>query len=161
MSSKDPVETLLKKTQEADVCMFTTTEDDGRLVSRPMAIQDIEDDHTIWFMTRVDTPAMREATGGQQVNVTVAEKGFWASISGTAMAVQDIDRKKEYWSKTTEAFFGDAKPEDPEVVLLKVTPQSGQYWDSPGLPAMAVEMIKGLKGDDKAARPGETKEVEL
>ena len=161
MSSKDPVETLLKKTQEADVCMFTTTEDDGSLVSRPMAIQDIEDDHTIWFMTRVDTPAMREATGGQQVNVTVAEKGFWASISGTAMAVQDIDRKKEYWSKTTEAFFGDAKPEDPEVVLLKVTPQSGQYWDSPGLPAMAVEMLKGLKDDDKAARPGETKEVEL
>ncbi|HEY4558875.1 MAG TPA: pyridoxamine 5'-phosphate oxidase family protein, partial [Enteractinococcus sp.] len=76
MSSNDPVETLLKKTKDADVCMLTTTEDDGRLVSRPMSIQDIEDDHTIWFMMRVDTPAMREATGGQQVNVTVAEKGF-------------------------------------------------------------------------------------
>jgi general stress protein 26 len=161
MSSKDPVETLLQKTQDADVCMLTTTEDDGRLVSRPMSIQDIEDDHTIWFMTRVDTPAMQEATGGQQVSVSVAEKGFWASISGTAMAVQDIERKKQYWSKTTEAFFGDAKPEDPEVVLLKVTPQSGQYWDSPGLPAMAVEMLKGLKGDDKAARPGQSREVDL
>lgn len=161
MSSKDPVETLLQKTQDASVCMLTTTEDDGRLVSRPMSIQDIEDDHTIWFMTRVDTPAMQEATGGQQVNVSVAEKGFWASISGTAMAVQDIERKKQYWSKTTEAFFGDAKPEDPEVVLLKITPQSGQYWDSPGLPAMAVEMLKGLKGDDKAARPGQSREVDL
>ena len=161
MSSKDPVETLLQKTQDASVCMLTTTEDDGRLVSRPMSIQDIEDDHTIWFMTRVDTPAMQEATGGQQVNVSVAEKGFWASISGTAMAVQDIERKKQYWSKTTEAFFGDAKPEDPEVVLLKVTPQSGQYWDSPGLPAMAVEMLKGLKGDDRAARPGQSREVDL
>lgn len=161
MSSKDPVATLLKKTQDADVCMFTTTEDDGRLVSRPMAIQDIEDDHTIWFMTRIDTPAMQEATGGQQVNVAVAEKGFWASISGTATAVQDVERKKAYWSKTTEAFFGDAKPEDPEVVLLKVTPQSGQYWDSPGLPAMAVEILKGMRDDDKAAHPGESREVDL
>ena len=161
MSSKDPVETLLKKTQDADVCMFTTTEDDGRLVSRPMAIQDIEDDHTIWFLTRVDAPAMREATGGQQVNVTVAEKGFWASISGTAMAIQDPERKKEFWSKTTEAFFGgDTKPEDPEVILLKVTPETAQYWDSPGLPAMAVEMVKGMAGK-KGAHPGETREVEL
>jgi len=161
VSSDDQVQTLLKKTQDADVCMLTTTEDDGRLVSRPMAIQSIEDDHTIWFMMRVDTPAMREATGGQQVNITVAEKGFWASISGTAMAVQDEARKKEFWSKTTEAFFKDAKPEDPEIVLLKVTPETGQYWDSPGLPAMAVEMLKGLTSDQKAARPGESHEVEL
>lgn len=161
MSSKDPVKNLLQKARDADICMLTTTEDDGRLVSRPMVIQDIEDDHTIWFMTRANTPAMQEVAGSQQVNVSVAEKGFWASISGTAMAVQDTDRKKEFWSKTTEAFFGDAKPEDPEVVLLKVTPQTGQYWESPGLPAMAVEMVKGLKDDDKAARPGESREVDL
>ena len=162
MSSNDPLETLLKKTQDADVCMFTTTDDDGRLVSRPKAIQDIEDDRTIWFLTRVDAPAMREATGGQQVNVTVAEKGFWASISGTATAIQDVERKKEFWSKATEAFFGsDTKPEDPEVILLKVTPKTAQYWDSPGLPAMAVEMLKGLTGNDKGARPGESREVEL
>ena len=63
MSSNDPVQTLLKKTQDAGVCMLTTTEDDGRLVSRPMAIQDIEDDHTIWFMSRVDSPTVREVTG--------------------------------------------------------------------------------------------------
>ncbi|WP_022870995.1 pyridoxamine 5'-phosphate oxidase family protein [Yaniella halotolerans] len=161
MSSKDPVENLLQKTQDANICMFTTTEDDGSLVSRPMVIQAIDDDHTIWFMTRVNTPAMQEVAGGQQVNVSVAEKGFWASISGVATAVQDIDRKKEFWSKTTEAFFGDAKPEDPEVVLLKVTPETGQYWDSPGLPAMAVELVKGLKGDNEAARPGESREVDL
>lgn len=87
MSSKDPVENLLQKARDADICMLTTTEDDGRLVSRPMVIQDIEDDHTIWFMTRANTPAMQEVAGSQQVNVSVAEKGFWASISGTAMAV--------------------------------------------------------------------------
>lgn len=160
MSSNDPVETLLKKTKDADVCMLTTTEDDGRLVSRPMSIQDIEDDHTIWFMMRVDTPAMREVTGGQQVNVTVAEKGFWASISGTATAILDDERKQKYWSKITEAFFGDAKPEDPAIVLLKVTPETAQYWDSPGFPAVAVEVLKGLAGDKKA-HPGETHEVDL
>lgn len=161
MSSEDQVTTLLEKAEEVDVCMLTTTEDDGRIVSRPMAIQAIDDDHTIWFLTRVDTPTMREATGGQQVNIAVMEKDFWASISGTAMAVQDVDRKKEFWSKATAAFFQDAKPEDPEIVLLKVNPDTAQYWQSPGKPAMAVEMLKGLTSHKKAARPGESHEVDL
>ena len=160
MSSNDPVQTLLKKTQDAGVCMLTTTENDGRLVSRPMAIQDIDDDHTIWFLSRIDTPTVREVTGGQQVNVTVAEKGFWASIAGTATVDGDVERKKAFWSKTTEAFFGESKPEDPDIVLLRVTPKTGQYWDSPGLPATAVEVLKGLTGN-KPARPGESHEVDL
>lgn len=160
MNTKDPVETLLKKTSDAGVCMLTTTEADGKLVSRPMAIQQIEDDHTIWFMTRIDNPTVRETSGGQQVNVTVAEKGFWASIAGTATIVQDVERKKSFWSKTTEAFFGDSKPEDMDVVLVRVAPETAQYWDSPGMPATAIEILKGMVGD-KAAHPGETHEVDL
>lgn len=160
MNTNDPVKTLLKKTQDANVCMLTTTEADGKLVSRPMAIQEIEADHTIWFMTRIDKPAVRETTGGQPVNVTVAEKGFWASIAATATIVQDVERKKAFWSKATEAFFGDSKPEDLDVVLLRVTPDTAQYWDSPGLPGTAIEIIKGL-ASDKPAHPGESHEVNL
>ncbi len=160
MNTNDPVKTLLEKTQDAGVCMLTTTEADGKLVSRPMAIQEIEDDHTIWFLTRIDNPAVQETTGGQQVNVTVAQKGFWASIAGTANIVQDAERKREFWSKMTEAFFGDSKPEDLDIILLRVTPETAQYWDSPGMPATAIEMIKGLAGK-KAAHPGETHEVDL
>ncbi|OAV62925.1 pyridoxamine 5'-phosphate oxidase family protein [Enteractinococcus helveticum] len=160
MNTDDPVKTLLKKTQDAGVCMLTTMEADGKLVSRPMAIQEIEENHTIWFMTRIDKPAVRETSGGQQVNVTVAEKGFWASIAGAATIVQDVERKKAFWSKATEAFFGDSTPEDPDVVLLRVTPDTAQYWDSPGLPATAIEILKGL-ASDKPAHPGETHEVDL
>lgn len=160
MSDKDPVQTLLKKTEDAGICMLTTTESDGQLVSRPMAVQEIDDDHTLWFLTRIDTPVIHETTGGQQVNVTVSEKGFWASIAGVANVDQDVERKKAYWSKMTEAFFGDSQPEDPNIVLLRVTPETGQYWDSPGLPATAVEILKGL-ASDKPARPGESHEVDL
>lgn len=160
MNTSDPVKTLLKKTEDAGVCMLTTTEADGKLVSRPMAIQEIENDHTIWFMSRIDSPAVQEASGGQRVNVTVAEKGFWASIAGTATVVQDVERKKAFWSKTTEAFFGDSTPEDTDIILLRVSPETAQYWDSPGLPATALEMIKGMT-TDKPARPGESHEVDL
>ncbi|GAA1128228.1 pyridoxamine 5'-phosphate oxidase family protein [Citricoccus alkalitolerans] len=160
MVHHDPVKTLLEKTEKAGVAMLATTDADGRIFSRPMAIQEIEEDHTIWFITRVSTPKIGEVSGSQPVNVSVAERGFWASIAGTATVEGDMERKKRYWSKVTEAFFGESKPEDPDIVLLKVTPESGEYWDSPGLPATAVEVIKGMVGD-RPAHPGESNTVEL
>lgn len=161
MNTQDPVQTLLQKTQDAGVCMLTTTDADGRLVSRPMAIQEIDDDRSIWFMARLNTPKVDESIGEQQVNVTVAEKGFWASIAGSVTMVQDGERKKKYWTKTTAAFFGDSQPEDPDIVLLRVDPETGEYWDAPGLPATAVEIVKGMLSDDKPARPGESHSVGL
>ena len=161
MNTQDPVQTLLQKAEEAGVCMLTTTDTDGRLVSRPMAIQEIGDDHSIWFIARLNTPKVDESIGEQQVNVTVAAKGFWASIAGSVTMVQDPERKKKYWTKTTEAFFGDSQPEDPDIVLLRVDSETGEYWDSPGLPATAVEMVKGMLNDDKPARPGDSHRVDL
>lgn len=161
MNTQDPVQTLLQKTEDAGVCMLTTTDADGRLVSRPMAIQEIDDDRSIWFMARLNTPKVDESIGEQQVNVTVAEKGFWASIEGSVTMVQDGERKKKYWTKATAAFFGDSQPEDPDIVLLRVDAETGEYWDSPGLPATAVEIVKGMLSDDKPARPGESHSVDL
>ncbi|GAA1529732.1 general stress protein 26 [Microbacterium ginsengiterrae] len=160
MSTDDSVRTVLEKTEKAGVCMLTTAAADGRIVSRPMAIQEIEADHSIWFMTRVSTPKVQESIGGRPVNVTVAEKGFWASIAGTATVRDDPERKKRYWSKATEAFFGDAEPEDADIVLLRVDPETAEYWDSPGLPATIVEIVKGMVTDEPA-HPGESRTVEL
>ncbi|WP_313816276.1 pyridoxamine 5'-phosphate oxidase family protein [Citricoccus sp.] len=160
MAEHDPVKTLLEKTEKAGVAMLATTDAGGHIVSRPMAIQEIEEDHTIWFITRITTPKVEEASADQPVNVTVAEKGFWASISGTATVVRDIERKKKYWSKTTAAFFGESQPEDSDIVLLKVDPDTGEYWDSPGLPATAVEVIKGMVSKEPA-HPGENTTVNL
>ncbi|KDA06977.1 stress protein [Microbacterium sp. CH12i] len=160
MNAEDPVKTLLEKAEKAGVCMLTTAAPDGRIVSRPMAIQEIEDDHSIWFITRVTTPKVEEVAEGRPVNVTVAEKGFWASITGTATVMHDVERKKRYWSKITEAFFGESQPEDSDIVLLKVDPDTGEYWDSPGLPATVVEVVKGMISDEPA-RPGESNTVEL
>ncbi|MCY1159428.1 MAG: stress protein [Citricoccus sp.] len=159
MSTKDPVKTLLEKLADTGVCMLTTTHE-GRIYSRPMALQEVDDDHSLWFLTRLTSPKIEDTTGGQAVNVTVAEKGFWASVSGTATVVRDVERQKEYWSKATESFYGDASPEDPQVVLLRVEPDTAEYWDSPGLAATAFEMVRG-KVTGEPARPGDNPTVQL
>lgn len=160
MSKNDPVKTLLEKLEDTGVCMLTTTEKDGRIVSRPMALQDVDEDHTLWFITRLTSPKVEEASGGQQVNVTVSEKGFWASITGTATVNRDVERKKDYWNKATEAFFGDSSPEDTDIVLLRVVPDTAEYWDSPGRVATAVEMIRA-QVTGRPAHPGDNPTVQL
>lgn len=159
MSTKDPAKTLLEKLSGTSVCMLSTIHD-GRIHSRPMALQEVDGDHALWFLTRRPTPKVEDAGGGQPVNVTVAEKGFWASVSGTATVVRDPERQKEYWNQATESFYGDASPEDPEVVLLRVDPDTAEYWDSPGAVAAAIEMVRG-KVTGKPARPGDNPTVEL
>lgn len=151
MSPKDPVKTLLAKLEDTGVCMLSTIHD-GRIHSRPMALQEVDDDHALWFLTRLSTPKIEDTSGGQPVNVTVAEKGFWASVSGTASVVRDTERQQRYWSKATESFYGDASPDDPQIVLLRVEPDTAEYWDSPGLAATAFEMVRG-KVTGQPARP--------
>jgi general stress protein 26 len=159
MNTKDPVQTLLEKLRDTGVCMLTTLHE-GRIYSRPMSLQEVDEDHALWFLTRLTSPKIADTSGGQSVNVTVAEKGFWASVSGTATVVRDVERQKEYWSTATESFYGDASPEDPEVVLLKVVPDTAEYWDSPGLAATALEMVRG-KVTGNPARPGDNPTVQL
>ncbi len=159
MSPKDPVKTLLEKLSDTGVCMLSTIHD-GRIYSRPMSLQEVDDDHSLWFLTRLTSPKIEDTSGGQPVNVTVAEKGFWASVSGRASVVRDVERQKEYWNKATESFYGDASPEDPEVVLLRVDPDTAEYWDSPGVVATALEMVRGKVTGDPA-RPGDNPTVQL
>lgn len=161
MTTKDQITTVLEQVDKAGIAMLVTTEPDGRIVSRPMGVQDVADDHSIWFMTRSTGDASQDSKGGQQVNVTLGEKGFWASISGTAEVVRDDARKREYWNSATEAFFGEgASPEDPEIVLVRVQPQSAEYWDSPGAVATVVEIVKG-KVTGKPANPGDNETVQF
>jgi len=160
MAEKDPRAQLIEKLSSANVCMLTTSEADGTLVTRPMGLQKAEEGGILWFMTRATSDVASEAAQ-RPVNVAVQEKGFWASVSGHAQIVRDDARKKEFWNAATESFFGEGTdPEDPQIVLVRVDADSAQYWDSPGAVATAVEIVRAKVTGD-SAEPGESKTVEF
>jgi general stress protein 26 len=111
--------------------MFTTTAPDGTLMSRPMALQEVEFDGDLWFFAARGSRTVAHIAANPQVNVTTASGSSWVSLTGRAGVVDDLDRKRELWNKVVEAWFPDG-PEDPDVVLLRVAAASGEYWDSPG-----------------------------
>ncbi len=133
---------------------------EGRLVSRPMAVQEVEDDGTLWFFTSETAPKADQIDADPLVNVAFASRGAWVSLAGRAVIVDDRVKIHELWNSAAEAWFPDG-PDSPDVGLLRVDPDSAEYWDSPG--GKIASAIAYAKAKVTGSRPdvGESDVVEL
>ena len=113
------------------VAMLTSTDAQGRLVSRPMATQDVDFDGDIWFITERSAEHTRNLQANPRVNVAYSGSSSWVSVAGTARVVDDPARLREYWNTFTDAWL-EGGPESPENVLVQVEADTAEYWDSPG-----------------------------
>ena len=113
------------------VAMLTATDAQGRLVSRPMATQDVDFDGDIWFITERSAEHTRNLQANPQVNVAYAGDSSWVSVAGTAKVVDDPARLEEYWNMFTDAWL-EGGPDNPENVLVHVESETAEYWDTPG-----------------------------
>lgn len=121
---------IWEKMEKARVAMVTLMTD-GKLTSRPMTIQDIEEPGTIWFFTGHDTSLAQAIGSGAQANVAVSDhdESLYVSVAGQAAIVDDMDRKKELWNAFAKAWFPGGV-DDPNLALLRVDIGSAEYWDS-------------------------------
>jgi general stress protein 26 len=111
--------------------LFTTTAPDGTLISRPMAMQEVEFDGDLWFFADRNSRKVAHIRTNPQVNVATSGSSSWVSLTGHAVVVDQLEKKRELWNEVVEAWFPNG-PEDPDVVLLRVEAASAEYWDSPG-----------------------------
>lgn len=140
--------------------MLTTVEDDGTIISRPMAIQDVAFDGDLWFFIERDARAVQQITARPHVNVTISSPSTWVSLAGSASVVDDRARKAELWNPVVEAWFPDGK-DDADIVLLKVEGESAEYWDSPGGRVASLLSFVKAKVTGKAYEGGENERVDL
>ena len=148
-SNSAAFETLKKIIENAKVAMLVTINDEGKLVSRPMQLQEVEFDGDLWFLTAKNTEKYDEIKHNDEVNVIIADKSY-ASLSGNAEIVDDIERKKKYWNKAYEKMFGmDYK--DPNLTLIKVHIDSAEYWDTGATIKSVVNMVKKIVGNEDHA----------
>ena len=63
--------------------MLTTIGVDGRLVSRPMALQEAEFDGDLWFFAYADSAKVRQIRVNPEVNVAFSDQQHhaWVSVS--------------------------------------------------------------------------------
>ena len=122
------VRELIKDTR---IAMLTHVDGQGKLVSKPMATQDVDFDGTVYFITRRDSDQAQDLQHNPAVNVAYSGSGSWVSLSGTARVVNDEAKLKELWDSFTGAWL-EGGPEDPDNVLIEIDGDSAEYWDSPG-----------------------------
>ena len=83
--------------------LFTTIAPDGTLISRPMALQEVEFDGDLWFFAERSSRKVRHITANPQVNVSTSGSSSWVSLTGHAVVVDDLEKKRQLWNTVVEA----------------------------------------------------------
>lgn len=119
--------------------------------ARPMAGYPRRDEQRIWFLAHKDGVKDDEIAVNPQVCVTLSDpsKQHFVSISGKASVEHDLARKRDLWSIAAQAWFPDG-PEDPNIVLLCVDVEKGEFWDGDPNPIIvAFKMARAVaEGND-------------
>lgn len=142
----DQISELSSKIKPIRFAMFTTLDQHGHLVSRPMTNQEMDADGNLWFYTSTQTDLWENIVTHPEVNISFAEPAdqVYVSIRGRAERVVDRTKIKELWNPMVQAWFPHG-PDDPHVVLVKVTTDTAEFWDSSaGTIAQMVNMAKAV-----------------
>jgi general stress protein 26 len=160
MSDTESISKVTDIINDSHIGMFTTINEQGALVSRPLAVQDVKDDGDMWFFTSANTSQVAHIKANPAVNVSFGQRTEWVSVAGTAEVVTDRQLIHDMWNQMVEAWFPDG-PDTPEVVLLHVDSDSAEYWTSPGGTAATVLQWIKSKVTHNRMSVGESGTVEL
>ncbi|GAB3558151.1 pyridoxamine 5'-phosphate oxidase family protein [Spirosoma fluminis] len=114
------------------IAMMTTVDEQGNLVSRPMAALQMDEEGTLWFFTKRSSPKVDQIDNTERrvnlafVSVSDAE---YVSISGTADELDDRAKVDELWNPQAKAWFPEGK-DDPDLILLKVHTHMAEFWNA-------------------------------
>ncbi|MGJ4908811.1 MULTISPECIES: pyridoxamine 5'-phosphate oxidase family protein [unclassified Bradyrhizobium] len=133
---QDRVWDLMKKIGFA----MLVTRDGDRLRARPMSAYLARDENMIYFLTDARRHKDEEIARSPQINLSFADAGAqkYVSLTGTAAVSNDRGKIRELFSTPAKAWWDSA--EDPNIRLLKITPDDAEFWDSPGTVVSYVKM---------------------
>lgn len=116
--------------QEVRLALLTTQSPNGELHSRPLISHDAEFAGDLWFFMEHDSAHVCEIARTPRVNVGYLNHNCYISLAGVARLVEDAARKRELWREALRAWFA-AGPDSPDLALIKVEVESGQWWENP------------------------------
>jgi general stress protein 26 len=155
MADTEELETLNAMLKKFRFAMVTTRAADGTLTAHPLTVQETEFDGDLWFVIGRHASAVEHVQVDPRVGVSFSSNDAWLSLAGRAELIDDNGKLKELWNPALEAWFPEG-PEDPEIVLMKIHAEGGEYWDSPGgrvatLMAFVKQKVTGerMEGDNE------------
>jgi general stress protein 26 len=155
----DQQQKLKDMIKDVRLAMLTSVDPGGRLVSKPMATQDVEFDGEIWFIAERDSEKVRNIAANPGVNVAYSSSSAWVSVSGDAYVVDDQAKLAELWNTFTDAWL-EGGPENPNNILIRVDATGAEYWDAPN--SKVTQLLNLVKAKTTGKRfEGDNETVDL
>jgi general stress protein 26 len=116
------------------------TRDGDKLRARPMSAYLERGENAIYFLTDARRHKDEEIARNPGVNLSFANASDqkYVSVTGTAVVSNDRARIKQLFSTPAKAWWNSA--DDPNIRVLKITPDDAEFWDSPGSVISYVKM---------------------
>jgi general stress protein 26 len=116
------------------------TRDGDKLRARPMSAYVERDENAVYFLTDARRHKDEEIAQNPSVNLSFADSSSlkYVSVTGTAAVNNDRAKIKQLFSTPAKAWWNSA--DDPNIRVLKFTPDDAEFWDSPGAVISYVKM---------------------
>lgn len=140
--TKDHLIDILKSFTTA---MLITMEADGTTHARPMSIARVGAENELFLVTSVKSLKVANIVSQPLVTLTMQASALFVAVSGNATIVYDRTTIENLWSETWRIWFPDGKT-DPDICLIRVDLEKGEYWDMSGTRGVAfmIEAAKSL-----------------
>ena len=146
LTGQGAVERIREVVKKAESCFFCTAlSAGGSGATRPMSVQAVDDDGTLWFLSASDSHKNREIAQEPAVRLFFqgSEHAGFLMLTGAASIAKDRKKIKDLWKPVLKVWFTDGE-DDPRITVIGVRPSGGYYWDNKHGAAIAgVKMLIG------------------
>lgn len=153
LKNKEAIEKLKSLVDANKIAVFCTKLTELPIQSRPMGVQEVDDEGNLWFISSDASNKNFEIEKDDQVQLFFSNSSTsqFLSLFGHATIYKDRQKIEELWNPIAKAWFEEGK-KDPKVTVIKVTPSDAYYWDTKDgkiitLIKMAGAAILGINPD--------------
>lgn len=153
LSRTDAVKKIKELSEKAKFCMFCTELEKLPINTRPMSLQETDDEGNLWFISSDASNKNFQIKDDNRVQLIFINNSDseYLSVFGEANIYKDRATIEDKWSSMANAWF-DGK-DDPNVSIIRVTPKDTYYWDTKAgklvsLITFAAAAITGNKTDN-------------
>lgn len=131
LTHTEAVKKIKELSENARICMFCTELDKLPINSRPMSLQETDDEGNLWFISGDTSNKNFEIRDDKRVQLFFMNNSDYEylSVYGDATIYKDRSTIEDKWSPMAKAWFEDGK-DDPNVSIIRVEPKETYYWNT-------------------------------
>jgi general stress protein 26 len=150
MRGAEAIDKLKELAEKAGTCFFCTDIRTGKpFAARPMAIQEVDDSGTIFFLSADDSDTNAHIAQNDHVQLLFQgnQHSDMMSIYGRATISKDKGKIAGLWKPIFKTWFTEGE-NDPRITVIGVSLEEGYYWDTKhgNLVAFAKQLAGALTG---------------